>query len=158
MLARIEKENNIYTVTFERTIKHSVEEVWAMLTENEKLNLWFDELKVEDLREGGRILFDMQDGTYEEMRITELKVPEVLEFTWGEDIVRFELSKNHNGCTLRLIEMLQVLTAHTPRDIAGWHVCLNVIESLLDGTEIPSRKESWERLYEQYIDALKSFR
>ncbi|MFS0865043.1 SRPBCC family protein [Fredinandcohnia sp. 179-A 10B2 NHS] len=157
MLAVIEKENNMHTITFERTIYHSVAEVWAMLTEKEKLNLWFDELKVEELREGGRILFDMQDGTYEEMRITELKVPVVLEFTWGEDIVRFELYENQNGCILKLIEKLHSITDHTPKDIAGWHVCLDVIEAILGGAKFPSRKESWEVLYAQYIDALKPF-
>lgn len=33
------------------------------MTENEKLALWFSELRIEELREGGVIMFDMQDGT-----------------------------------------------------------------------------------------------
>jgi hypothetical protein len=39
------------------------------LTENDKLAKWFSELRVDDLREGGIIKFDMQDGTYEELGI-----------------------------------------------------------------------------------------
>jgi uncharacterized protein YndB with AHSA1/START domain len=41
--------------------------VWAWLTENEKLKQWFLELRIDSLQEGGKILFDMSNGTFEEM-------------------------------------------------------------------------------------------
>lgn len=51
-----------YTARFERRLKHPVEKVWASLTENDKLKKWFPELRIDDLREGGVVKFDMQNG------------------------------------------------------------------------------------------------
>lgn len=153
MLAVIQTVENGYEVRFERHLKHSVEKVWSWLTDNDKLAKWFSELSVDDLREGGVIKFDMQNGTFEELEILELKLHEVLEYTWGEDRVRFELYPEPGGCRLVLTEKLTKVTDHTPRDIAGWDVCLDVIEALLDGRTIESRKDIWQVKYEQYIQA-----
>ncbi|MBN2981380.1 SRPBCC family protein [Cohnella algarum] len=150
MLAVIQKTANGYTARYERRLKHPVAKVWAMLTENEKLAKWFSELSVDDLREGGVIKFDMQDGTFEEMEILELKAESVLEYTWGEDRVRFELYPEPDGCRLVLIETIAKLTDHTPKDVAGWDVCLDVIEAVLAGRTIESSKSAWEIKYEQY--------
>lgn len=53
MLAVIEKVENGFTVLFERYLNHSVEEEWSYLTVNDKLESWFTELRVDELREGG---------------------------------------------------------------------------------------------------------
>jgi uncharacterized protein YndB with AHSA1/START domain len=157
MLAKIAKDRNGFTAKFERHYHHSVGEVWSWLTDNDKLPQWFSELRVDELREGGLIKFDMQDGTFEEMTILELKTNSVLEYTWGEDIVRFELKQEREGCCLFLIEKIQTITTHTPRDLAGWHVCLDVINALLDGRTIESRKDEWEKWYEKYVQELDKF-
>ncbi len=154
MLAAIEKSDNGYIARFERPLKHSIEHVWSMLTDNEKLRKWFSELKVEDLRKGGLITFDMQNGTFEKMVITDLEIYSVLEYTWAEDLVRFELYPNSDGCLLVLNEKIKRITEHTPRDLAGWHVCLDVIHALLDGRTMKSRKEEWKKSYEKYADAI----
>ena len=154
MIAVISQVESGYTAQFERHLKHSVEQVWAMLTENEKLEKWFSELRIDDLREGGFIKFDMQDGTFEEMEILELKMYSILEFTWDKDIVRFELHPESEGCHLILIEKINTITDHTPRDLAGWHVCLDVIEALLEGKTIQNRKAEWEKWYPKYVEAL----
>ncbi|MFD2444573.1 SRPBCC family protein [Bacillus sp. CGMCC 1.16607] len=145
MLATIEKVENGYTARYDRHLNHSVEQVWSMLTENDKLSQWFKELSVDDLRVGGAIKFDMQDGTFKELKITDLDMYSVLAYTWGEDMVRFELSPLEEGCRLILTESLLQLTNHTPKDLAGWHVCLEVIEVLLDGRTLESRMKEWEK-------------
>lgn len=43
----------------------------------------------------------------------------------------------------------------TPRDLAGWHVCLDVIQALLDGTKIDSRKQEWEKWYPRYVKVFR---
>lgn len=155
MLAVVSKKGNDCIVRFERHLKHPVEEVWSYLTDNDKLAAWFPELRVDSLRKGGLIKFDMQDGTFEEMTILDLKHNAVLEYTWAADKVRFELTTEQNGCKLVLIETVQEITDHTPKDIAGWHVCLDVIEALLDGRTIESRKDEWSRWYEKYVQTFK---
>jgi len=154
MLAGLQQVPNGHIARFERHLKHSVENVWAYLTENDKLAEWFAELRVDDLREGGVIRFDMQNGTFVEMEIIELQTNAVLEYTWGEDRVRFELSPEPGGCRLVLIEKITKTTDHTPKDLAGWHVCLEVIGALLDGRTLASRKEEWEIWYEKYVELI----
>ncbi|CAM3583695.1 SRPBCC family protein [Paenibacillus lupini] len=157
MLATIRREGSGYTVVFERKLRHPKEEVWSYFTDNEKLPKWFSELRVEDLREGGHLSFNMGDGSYETMRITAYEPLSVLAFTWGEDMaVRFELHENDGICTLQLIESILNPSEHTPKDLAGWHVCLDVIQSLLDnGQPLAARREHWERWYPKYQDALQ---
>ena len=155
MLAVIEKYENSYIAKFERHMKHPVEDVWAYLTDNDKLPKWFPELRVDELREGGVLKFDMGNGIHEEMKITELKMESVLEYTWADDMVRFELSPETEGCNLVLNEKLNKITEHTPRDLAGWHVCLDVIHALLDGRTIESRKDEWKKWYEKYKEAIE---
>ncbi|UHA73622.1 SRPBCC family protein [Paenibacillus sp. 481] len=157
MLASIQQVEHGYLARFERHLQHSVEEVWSWLTENDKLKQWFSELQIDDLREGGSIKFDMQDGTFEVMEIKACTPYSVLEFTWGEDQVRFELTGDaveQAGCRLVLLEKITKLTSHTPKDIAGWDVCLDAIEALLDGRGIQSRRDIWQVKYEKYVQLI----
>lgn len=156
MLADIQKVQGGYLARFERRLKHPVEEVWAWLTENDKLAKWFSELRVEDLRTGGVIKFDMQDGTFEAFRILEFKPYSVLEYTWGEDVVRFELSPEPGGCLLIFSEKINRLTEHTPKDLAGWHVCLEVIQVLLERSTLESRHDVWKIWHEKYKERIRS--
>lgn len=155
MLAEVSKENNHYLATFKRDISHQIEDVWGYLTENRKLKQWFPELTIEDLSTNGKITFDMQDGTFKIMTITDFKEKSILSFTWGEDHVHFELLPKQGGCQLILKETIFQLTDHTPKDLAGWHVCLDVILSLLDHKSI-DRKEKWKELYTAYQQLLKT--
>lgn len=146
MIAKIEKKERGYIARFERHLEHSVEEVWSWLTDNEKLAKWFNELRIGELREGGFVKFDMPDGTIEELEITELKKHAVFEFSWWVESIRFELAPESNGCKLVLIERVEKIT---DQDLAGWHVCLNVIVALMDGRTI-ARMEEWKKWYEEY--------
>lgn len=156
MLAVVSQNVDGYTVRFERRFAgRSVQQVWAYLTDNDLLPTWFTELRVGELREGGSMKFHMPDGgAVLDMPILDMKLESVLEYTWGEDVVRFELYPEPSGCRLVLLEKLGKLTAHTPKDLAGWHVCLDVIVALLEGRTIENRKEEWERWYAKYREAL----
>ena len=157
MIATIQKEDEVYTAHYERHFHHSVEKVWSMLTDNELLQQWFTELQVVDLRKDGLIKFDMQDGTFIDMKILDFEPMQVLAFEWGKDTVRFELSPVSDGSRLVFIETLSSFTEHTIKDIAGWHVCLEVIETLLDGRTIASREDTWKVWYVKYKELLKTF-
>ncbi|MFP4977536.1 SRPBCC family protein [Paenibacillus sp. CN-4] len=150
MLAVIEQAEQGYTARFERQLKHSVQSVWGALTDNDKLAKWFSELRIDDLRVGGAVKFDMGDGTFEELEITEMKPDSVLEYAWGEDQVRFELYPEEDGCRLLLIERISQITGHTPKDLAGWHVCLEVMNAVLEGRTVESREDDWKSWYAKY--------
>ncbi|MBS4172763.1 SRPBCC family protein [Bacillus sp. FJAT-49736] len=152
MLAEIEKTNSGYTAVFKRMLDQSVAEVWAALTENGKLQNWFSNLQTVDLRKGGTIKFNMNDGSGEsiDMKITDFQKDSVLEYEWGEGVVRFELSTHSNGTQLLLKDFFPVLNDHTAKDISGWHICLDVLVSLLNGVKIDFSMEEWNKVYEIY--------
>jgi uncharacterized protein YndB with AHSA1/START domain len=154
MLAVIEKEDAGYIARYERTLNHSIEKVWAALTQNKNLEKWFPNLQVVDLRSEGIIKFNMNDGTGSsfDIHIRECKENEVLEYDWGDGWVRFELYPKTEGCQLELIEFIKALNDHTSKDLAGWHVCLDVLSDLLSGKEYAEfPKENWENWHKQYV-------
>ncbi|WP_286923428.1 MULTISPECIES: SRPBCC family protein [Lysinibacillus] len=153
MLATIQKQQNHYIVKFSRLFPHPTETIWAALTENDKLQKWMSNLEIIHLQKNGKIHFNMNDGTatFLEIQITDYVEKEVLEFNWGNDTVRFELSPTDNGSVLLLAESIGELTAHTPKDLAGWHICLDLLSDLLNGTiheEFPM--EEWEKQFTEY--------
>lgn len=156
MLAVIEKVEGGYIARFERHLHHSVEKVWAALTENEKLEKWMPNLQVENLQKEGKIKFNMKDGTGAsfDLKITDYEKGSVLEYEWGNGKVRFELSPEPNGCLLVLKEFISELNDHTPKDLSGWHICLKVLNVLLNGSEIEFPMDEWEEVYEQYKETL----
>lgn len=155
MLAEIIQKDRGYEARFERTLPFDSGQVWAMLTDNEKLNQWFLELEIADLRNGGSLTFDMGDGNAVSLEIVDFEEGEVLAFKWWDDEVRFELSAENQQTTLKLIESIRKITPQTAKDLAGWHVCLDVIKSLLKGEEI-DRHAEWEKEYTEYKRLLDS--
>lgn len=155
MRAEVVQEEQGYTATFIRDMPDDSESVWAMLTDNSKLKQWFPELEVERLQEGGKILFDMGDGSFEKMEIVEFQEGQLLAYEWDEGTVRFDVKAGGNGSTLRMVESFPRITPQTARDLAGWHVCFDVIEAILEGRQI-DRKQEWEKEHEEYKRLLES--
>ncbi|OOR22462.1 SRPBCC family protein [Bacillus wiedmannii] len=158
MLAVLDKQGNEYVVQFERYFSYSIEEVWSVLTENSKLKKWMSNLQIESLKTGGIIKFDMMDGSFINIDILECQVNSVLEFTWDKDRVRFEIHKEESGTLLLLKEYIHVLTDHTPKDIAGWHICLDLFSSVLEGKEKEFSKDEWQQWFEIYKDKVLEVR
>ena len=154
MIADIKQVENGYIARYERQIEHPIENVWAMLTDNEELEKWFQELRIGDPRKGGFMKFDMQDGKFEELEIFEYSLLSVLEFDWFGDVVRFELHPEQDGCLMIFTEKFTTITEQRIKDLAGWHVCLDVIKSLLDGKPIDSREAEWKKWYSKYEQAI----
>ncbi|KKZ92964.1 hypothetical protein B4147_2200 [Bacillus wiedmannii] len=150
MIAEIQKVTDGYIVKFERQFPYKIEEVWSVLTENSKLKKWMSNLQIESLKTNGVIKFDIMDGSFINIDILECQVNAVLEFTWGKDRVRFEIHKEENGTLLLLKEYIHDLTDHTPKDIAGWHICLDLFSSVLKGEEKEFSKDGWQQWFEIY--------
>ena len=107
MDASFTKEGARYKLLFHRTFNHPPEKVWRVLTERDLIVQWFpcdveggwkagDELKFTFLHGEG-------EGLPEEAMRGEVLIadePHTLEFRWGEDIIRCELSKEGDGCKM----------------------------------------------------------
>ncbi|MDI6532132.1 SRPBCC family protein [Bacillus mycoides] len=158
MLAQIEKQTDGYIIKFERQFPNTIEEVWSVLTENSKLKKWMSNLQIENLKTGGIIKFDMMDGSFLNIDILECQLNSVLEFTWDKDRVRFEIHKEENGSLLLLKEYIHELTDYTPKDIAGWHICLDLFSSVLEEEEKEFSKNEWQQWFEKYKDKIQEVR
>jgi uncharacterized protein YndB with AHSA1/START domain len=139
---------------FERHLSHPVEVVWRAITESDELERWFpSQVEVDELRPGAEMTFRFESMPLEDMpstisgRITDFDPPRLFAFFWGEDHLRFELEPaGRDACTLRLTVLLDERDK-AARDSAGWHVCLDRLESQLDGV---TDAGDWRGLYEEY--------
>ena len=148
---------------FERRLKHPVEKVWKAITDPAELAHWFPQ-RVEGATSvdgeifvpGARLRFPfdekvVMDGEVVpdfEGEVLEVDPPRVLAYTWGEDVLRFELTPDGAGCLLVFTDTI-VDRGKAARDGSGWHVCLDGLEARLDGSAPPA-EDHWTALYRGY--------
>jgi uncharacterized protein YndB with AHSA1/START domain len=142
---------------FERRLAHPVDAVWRAVTEPSELSHWFPAAVSGELRVGATLRFTHQDAAAppSEGRVTELEPPRRFAFSWGDDLLRFELEPVDGGaaCLLRFTHVIDARD-RAARDAAGWHVCLDRLASRLRGrpAQAPGGEPTaeWRARYEQY--------
>ncbi|MFI2208299.1 SRPBCC family protein [Streptomyces sp. NPDC020141] len=117
----------------ERRLDRPPGRVWEALTRPAPLARWFPaEVSVEP-RPGGRIGFTFpgEAGPGTTGTVTDAREPALFAFTWGEDLLRFDLAPDGEGSLLTL--------THTFGDrygaasyAAGWQLCLAALARLLE--------------------------
>lgn len=151
-----------WTLVFVRDLRHAPERVWAALTEPAQLREWAPYLASRDLSSVGDATLTMIDGDVAEdvsASVTRAERPSVLEYRWGTDTLRWELAPTDDGTRLTLLHTLNDRD-WAPKIAAGWHLCLDVAERLLDGQPIGPIRGSeamqfgWPDLNEAYASKL----
>jgi uncharacterized protein YndB with AHSA1/START domain len=151
-----------WTLVFVRELRHPPEKVWAALTEPAHVNKWFPFNADRDLGRVGEVTLTMIDGdTAEDLAasVTRAERPALLEYSFGADLLRWELIGTESGTRLVLHHTLEDRD-WLPKVAAGWHLCLDVAASLLDGRPIgPIRgadaiNYGWNELNERYAQRL----
>jgi uncharacterized protein YndB with AHSA1/START domain len=145
------------TLRFERRLRHPAQKVWKAITDPAELAHWFP-MEVEgDFVIGGKLRFPFgaDAPTFEgetmpafEGEVLECDPPRVLAYTWAEDVLRFELIPDDDGCLLVFTSIIGDYST-AARTGAGWHVCLEGLEARLDGTA-PPPEDRWKGLYKEY--------
>ncbi len=75
----------------------------------------------------------------------------LLEFRWGTDILRLEITPDGAGSILTLRQAFTE-QGKGARDAAGWHVCLDALQHHLDGTVPPwTHRERWSEVHPGYV-------
>lgn len=151
-----------WTLVFVKTLRHPPEQVWAALTDPAQLNAWAPFTADRDLGSPGDATLTMVDGdaaTDLPATVQRARAPELLEYTWGADRLRWELVAVASGTRLTLRHTLDDRD-FVPRAAAGWHLCLVVAEHLLDGDPIrpirgaEARDYGWDALDDAYARRL----
>ena len=143
------------TVSFERPLAASPDEVWAALTEPERLAEWLCRSDV-DLRVGGQIHHYLGESQDDQAygQILALDPPRLLEYEWhftGEDqsVVRFELTPADAGTVLRLTHTL-LPTAQAAGYAPGWHAYLDQLSASISGEPVPAWEDRFAALRAEY--------
>lgn len=148
----LDRSGERWRLTYERRFPHPVEKVWRAITETAHLAAWFP-CEMHGPREVGgalRFVFPFPEAPVLTGEVLVFDPPFVLEFTWGEDRLRFELSPTDEGCLLRFSVVLDE-RGKAARDGAGWHDCLEHLGLHLDGVEAtPGTYETWRDVQPEY--------
>jgi uncharacterized protein YndB with AHSA1/START domain len=146
-------------VRFERTFPHPMSAVWRAITDPSQLETWFPTtVEFSELRAGESIAFRFTTHDLPPMEgvFREVDVPRRLVFTWGDDVLTFELSEEDGGDACRLAFSVVLDDAgKAARDSAGWESCLDML-ALAAAGETPARPAgtgAWEEYYEHYREA-----
>jgi uncharacterized protein YndB with AHSA1/START domain len=139
-LGTLEQVGDRHRLRYERLLRHPRERVWRALVEPDDLAAWFPTDIVGERADGAPLTFPFRGQDLPVMTGTMRRVtpPALLEFDWGEDRLRFELAEAPDDaggtgwCRLTLVVDLVELGKAT-RDGAGWHECLDLLATRLDG-------------------------
>jgi uncharacterized protein YndB with AHSA1/START domain len=139
-----------WQLTFTRRLAHPPQKVWRALTEPGHVSQWFP-ADIEGERATGaklRFPFREDEGPTMDGEMVLYDEPRVLEMRWGDEGLRFELEPDGDGCRLTFVNTFDE-QGKAARDAAGWHVCLDALACLLDGTERPGGTpwKRYERIY-----------
>ena len=168
------RDDGKYVLRFERHLGHPPEKVWRALTEPDQLRRWFPTDIEGERKLGAKIRFVFREDAprAEDMpellehdpedldgEFTEFDPPRLLAYTWGEEVLRWELEPTADGCRLAFAHTFDKRSGiphpagprkRAARDASGWEVCLSSLEALLDGRD-RAPGDLWERLYEHYV-------
>jgi uncharacterized protein YndB with AHSA1/START domain len=152
----LERADDRSVLRYRRRLAHPREKVWRALTEDEHLAEWFPTTIEGERAAGAPLHFSFRESEGEpfdgEMQVFD--PPSVMELRWADDVLRFELTPEGAECLL-------VLTVTFPehgkaaRDGAGWHVCLEQLAHVVDGT-VPLWKppDRWRVVHRGYVERL----
>jgi uncharacterized protein YndB with AHSA1/START domain len=149
----LEEVDGSWRLRFTRVLPHPPVKVWRALTEPEHLAAWFPTTVEGERASGAALHFRHRDADLPplEGEMLACEPPSLLEFSWGEDRLRFELEPHESGTELTLIDRLAE-RGKAARDGAGWHTCLDQLAYHLDGSSPPwTPPERWRQVHRSYV-------
>jgi uncharacterized protein YndB with AHSA1/START domain len=155
--AILSDEHGRAMLRFERVLAHSPERVWQALTQREQLEAWHPTPFDLQGRQGGSIAY-VEDERWPTMGSGEVIAydpPSLLEHTWGDDLLRWELRPHGDGCLLLLTHVFDD-RMKAARDAAGWHLCIEALEASLsrkahsEQADADGPPSGWRELNAQY--------
>lgn len=141
-----------WMLRYERTLSHSVARVWSMVSTADGLSRWFPaRVELDALEVGAGMRFTFQAEDIERARehgvedvplvskgvVREIDPPRLLAFDWLNEPIRIELHEAPAGCRLVFTHTFDRDPVQAPKNAAGWHVCLDALDAVLDERPAP---------------------
>jgi uncharacterized protein YndB with AHSA1/START domain len=150
----LDRDGGTPVLRFRRHLAHPVSKVWRALTEPESLAGWFPTTMEGDRAAGAALHFAFREGEGEDFdgQMLVFDPPTTMELRWADDILSFELEADGSGCLLKVTVTFPEL-GKGARDGAGWHVCLEQLAYVAEGTELPwDPADRWRQVHPGYVD------
>ncbi|WP_375771347.1 SRPBCC family protein [Archangium gephyra] len=158
--AEVRKEGEKWTLVVVRDLSHPPAKVWKALTDPEHLREWAPFDADRNLGAVGTAKLSTVGAPtplVSETRVKRADAPKVLEFSWGEQDLRWELEPQGAGGT-RLTLWHNIDRRFIAMGAAGWQICLDVLDRSLAGQPIgrivgpDAMKFGWQRLHAEYAE------
>jgi uncharacterized protein YndB with AHSA1/START domain len=157
--ARVEKDGDKWTLVLVRELHHAPEKVWRALTDPAELRDWAPYDADKNLGKAGTQVKLTTVGApaphVVETTVKRADAPRALEFEWGGGDLRWDLQPHGKGTRLTL--WAKIDRRYVAMGAAGWHICLDVLEHLLDGDPVGRmagvevmKFNGWQRLNAEY--------
>jgi uncharacterized protein YndB with AHSA1/START domain len=144
-------------VRFERRLAHAPEKVFRAISDPAELRHWFPAAMETELRAGAPIRFTFEEHDIDAPggEVLEVDPPKLFVYTWGDDVLRWEIVPEGDGCRLFFSQTIAGggISGGRPgsaRNAAGWDVCLAALAARLDGDAAP--EIPWFPLFEAYVE------
>ncbi|GAA1885128.1 SRPBCC family protein [Asanoa iriomotensis] len=147
-----------WTLVFIRDFPHPTARVWRALTKPADLGEWAPYTADRDLDTTGPATLTMIDGDEHvdmAVEVTLVDPERALAYSWGTDLLRWELTRTESGTRLTLHHTVAD-RSWIPQVAAGWHICLDVADRLLAGNPVgpirgnEARAHGWDSLRDAY--------
>ncbi len=157
--AEVRKDGETWTLVLVRDLSHSPATVWQALTDPEHLRQWAPFDADRNLGAVGVAKLSTVGAPTPHVSETQVRradAPNVLEFSWGEKDIRWELEPLGSGGT-RLTLWHNIDRGFISMGAAGWHISFDVLERSLAGRPIgrivgpeAMKFSGWQRLNAEY--------
>ena len=156
--AMIQKDGEKWTLVLVRELRHSPAKVWAALTDPAQLREWAPFDADRSLAAVGPVKLTTVGAPkpmVSESRVTRADAPKLLEFTWGDGEMRWQLEPFGSGTRLTLWHNID--RRYIAMGAAGWHICIDVLDHLVAGEPLGRmvgpdaiKFGGWNRLHVEY--------
>jgi uncharacterized protein YndB with AHSA1/START domain len=157
--AEIQKNGENWVLVLVRELHHPPARVWEALTDPQHLREWAPFDADRNLGTVGTAKLTTVGAPTEhatESHVKRADAPTALEYNWGGFDLRWQLEPISGGGT-RLRLWHNIDRRFIAMGAAGWHICIDVLDRLLDGAPIgrivgpeAMKFDGWQRLDAEY--------
>ncbi|MEU4293057.1 SRPBCC family protein [Kribbella sp. NPDC026596] len=153
MTETLSTENGRTVLRMRRELRHPVAKVWRAITEPGQLAGWFPAAVEFDLRLDGPVRFTFENDPEAPVDLETSGVirayepPNLIEYTWGDEVLRWELVPSSDGCMLNLTATYDDRPGSASFS-GGWTLCFDALVRVL-GDSVPER--DYAVLHEHFV-------
>ncbi len=144
---------------FERLLAHPRQRVWRAITDSDELRRWFPADLQGERTPGAAIRITSFTGRFAPSagRFIACEPCVLLEYTWGNELLRWELQVDKAGCVLAFTNFLDdnAVDIGIANIASAWHACFDVLDFVLAEENPPyTTDDRFAQISPDYVDRM----